>query len=85
MSEDTTNKPGFFKRWFKTDKASEEPSEAETPVESLEVSAQPSSIEAHATREQAVEGQAEESAEIADEKASFFRLKTGLQLSLIHI
>lgn len=79
MSEDKTNKPGFFKRWFKKDKASEEPSEAEIPAESLEAPTQPSSIGAAATLEQAVEGQAEESAETTDEKAGFFRLKTGLQ------
>jgi fused signal recognition particle receptor len=79
MSEDKTNKPGFFKRWFKKDKASQEPLEAEISAESAEAPAQPSSIEAPAAREQAIEWQAEESAEIADEKAGLFRLKTGLQ------
>jgi fused signal recognition particle receptor len=79
MSEDKTNKPGFFKRWLKKDKASEEPSKSEIPAELPEASPQPSSIDAGATREQAVEGQVEESAEIADEKAGFFKLKTGLQ------
>jgi len=79
MSEDKTNKSGFFKRWFKKDKASEEPPGAEIPAESAEATAQSSSIEAAATLEQAVEGQAEESAETADEKAGLFRLKTGLQ------
>jgi fused signal recognition particle receptor len=79
MSEDKTNKPGFLKRWFKKDKASQEPLEAEISAESPEAPAQPSSIEAPATCEPAVEGHVEESAEIADEKAGLFRLKTGLQ------
>ena len=78
MSEDKTNKPGFFKRWFKKDKSSEETSGAEIHTESRDEFAQPP-IEATPIPEQAVEEPAEEFAEIADEKAGLFRLKTGLQ------
>jgi fused signal recognition particle receptor len=79
MSEDKTNKPGFFKRLFKKDKAGEQPSPAELPVESTQEAAEPSSIEAAPKLEQVLEGEIVESAEIEKEKASFFRLKTGLQ------
>ncbi len=41
MSEDKTNKSGFFKRWFKKDKAATEPSKAEIAPETLEEAAQP--------------------------------------------
>ncbi len=77
MSEDKANRPGFFKRWFKKDKAAPEASKTEIPPETAEEAAQPPSIAA--PFEPAVEGELGESPEFRDEQEGFIRLKTGLK------
>jgi fused signal recognition particle receptor len=79
MTEDKKDKPGFFKRWFKKDKADQEPSEPEITGESPAEAAEASAIGAAVELEQVVEEPAEESVEIEGEKADLFKLKTGLQ------